>query len=80
MAMNRLKHLFLPLQNAIIDKRPFVSGTLKLPATHFSLFYKSAREGHAARFEGIHAVLEEGRLLTFDPKGMSTSRMPPSTS
>ncbi|KAI0299610.1 hypothetical protein BC826DRAFT_995514 [Russula brevipes] len=51
MAMNHLKHLFLPLQKAIIDKQPFVSGTLKLPATHFSLFYKIAREGHAARFE-----------------------------
>jgi hypothetical protein len=52
MAMNHPKPSFLPLREAIIDKRPFVSGTLKLPATHFSLFYKIAREGHAARFEG----------------------------
>ncbi|KAI0302514.1 hypothetical protein BC826DRAFT_965854 [Russula brevipes] len=49
MAMKHLKRLFLPLKKAIIDKRPFVSGTLKLPATKFSLFYKIAREGHAAR-------------------------------
>ncbi|KAI0302513.1 hypothetical protein BC826DRAFT_904347 [Russula brevipes] len=47
--MKHLKHLFLPLQKAIIDKRPLVSGTLELPATNFSLFYKIAREGHAAR-------------------------------
>jgi len=47
--MEHSKQLFLPLQKAIINKRPFVSGTLTLPATNFSLFYKIAREGHAAR-------------------------------
>ncbi|KAI0302516.1 hypothetical protein BC826DRAFT_1101412 [Russula brevipes] len=49
MATKQLTQLFLPIQKAIIDKRPFVSGTLTLPATNFSLFYKIAREGHAAR-------------------------------
>jgi hypothetical protein len=59
--MGHLKNLLLPLQKAITDTVPFVSGTLNLPATHFSLFYKIAREGHAARFEGI--VRLAGRLL-----------------
>jgi hypothetical protein len=49
--MGHLQHLLPPLQEAIIDKRPFVSGTFQLPATHLSLFYKIAREDHAARFE-----------------------------
>ncbi|KAI0294549.1 hypothetical protein BC826DRAFT_1137341 [Russula brevipes] len=61
MPVGHLKTLLLPLKESITDTLPFVSGTLKLPATHFSLFYKIAREAHAARFEGTCA--SEERLL-----------------
>jgi len=40
------------LRESIVDKPPYISGTLQLPNSFFSLFYTVARDGNAARFEG----------------------------
>jgi hypothetical protein len=44
-----IDRLLSSLGDPIIDKPPLASGTLQLPASHFSLFYKIARESHDAR-------------------------------
>src|SRR5712672_3608263 len=46
----RVKQLLTPLRKSIIDKPPYVSGTLQLPASSFSLFYKTTKDDHASRF------------------------------
>jgi len=33
----------------MVDKPPYISGTLQLPESFFSLFYKVTKDGHAAR-------------------------------
>lgn len=45
------QQLLAPLGESIIDKPPYISGTLQLPESYFSLFYKVTKDGHAARFE-----------------------------
>jgi len=45
-----IDQLLSPLREAIIDRPPLASGTLQLPASQLSLFYKIARECHDARF------------------------------
>jgi hypothetical protein len=47
----RIERLLAPLRESIIDKPPYVSGTLQLPDSYFSLFYKVAKDDHAARFD-----------------------------
>jgi hypothetical protein len=38
------------LKDSILVKPPYISGTLHLPSSYFSLYYKVAGDGHAARF------------------------------
>ena len=47
----RTQQLLSSLRESIVDKPPYISGTLKLPESHFSLFYKEAKDSHDARFE-----------------------------
>jgi len=47
---SRVKQLLTPLRTSIIDKPPYVSGTLQLSASSFSLFYKTTEDDHACRF------------------------------
>ncbi|KAI0248326.1 hypothetical protein BJV78DRAFT_1237562 [Lactifluus subvellereus] len=45
-----LEQLLTPLRTSIINKPPFASGSLQLPPSHLSLFYKVTNDDHAARF------------------------------
>ncbi len=47
----RTQQLIIPLRESIIDKPPYISGTLQLPASCFSLFYRTTEDGPDARFE-----------------------------
>ena len=47
----RTQQLLSSLRESIVDKPPYISGTLQLPESHFSLFYKEAKDSHDARFE-----------------------------
>lgn len=40
------------LRDSIVNKPPYVKGTLQLPDSYFSLFYKVDKDGLAARFVG----------------------------
>ena len=42
--------LLKSLRESIVEP-PYINGTLSLPDPFFSLFYKAARDGNAARFE-----------------------------
>ena len=44
------QQLLKPLRESIVDKPPYISGTLQLPESCFSFFYKTAKDGLAARF------------------------------
>ncbi|KAH9966987.1 hypothetical protein BJV74DRAFT_983713 [Russula compacta] len=58
----RVKQLVAPLLELIIDKPPYISGTLPLPDSSFSLFYKvgNVKDGHAARCINLSkATLDE---------------------
>ncbi|KAH9953972.1 hypothetical protein BC827DRAFT_1272992 [Russula dissimulans] len=56
----RIERLLTPLRELIVNRPPFVSGTLKLPASSFSLFYKTTKDGHAARHIDLaHASSDE---------------------
>jgi hypothetical protein len=46
---SRNQHLLTSLRESIVDKPP-ISGTLQLPDSFFSFFYKVAKDGHSARF------------------------------
>jgi hypothetical protein len=46
----RNQRLLTSLRESIVDKPPYISGTLQLPDFFLSLFYKIAKDGHAARF------------------------------
>jgi hypothetical protein len=48
--MDHIEQLLTPLRNSIVDKPPFVSGSLQLPPSLFSLFYKVTKDDHAAGF------------------------------
>lgn len=43
------QRLLTPLRESILDKPPYISGTLQLPDSFFSLFYKVSKGGQAAR-------------------------------
>jgi len=45
-----IKQLPAPLRESIIDKLPYIRGTLRLPPSSFSLFYKITKGDPAARF------------------------------
>ena len=47
---SRNQQLLTSLRESITNKPPYVSGTLRLPDSFFSLFYKVSKDGHAARF------------------------------
>ena len=58
--------LLTSLRESIINKPSYISGTLQLPDSFFSLFYKVTRDGNAARFEDDEPKFRsKGRLLTF---------------
>ena len=46
----RNKQLLTSLRESIIDKPPYISGTLDLPNADLSLFYRVTKDGHVARF------------------------------
>jgi hypothetical protein len=50
MTQSRTQQLITKLRESIIDKPPYISGALQLPDSYFSLFYKVAEDGNAARF------------------------------
>jgi hypothetical protein len=45
------QHLLTPLRELIVDKPPYMSGTLQLPTSCFSLFYKTKKDGNDTRLE-----------------------------
>jgi hypothetical protein len=45
------QQLITSLRESIIDKPPYISGTLQLPDLFFSLSYMAAKGGYASRFE-----------------------------
>ncbi len=49
----RIEEQLTPLRELIINKPPYVSGTLGLPASFFSLFYRTTKDSHNARFEEL---------------------------
>ena len=63
---NHNQLLLTPLRESIVDKPPYISGTLQIPDSFLSLFYTVAREGNAARFEeGESPQIYFQNLLTF---------------
>jgi hypothetical protein len=46
-----IQKLLTPLRESIVNKPPYTSGTLRLPNSCFSLFYKAKKDGNDARFE-----------------------------
>jgi hypothetical protein len=61
----RMQRLLKPLRESIVDKPPYISGTLQLPDSCFSLFYKVAKDDHAARFDSPDFSVPKSPLLTF---------------
>jgi hypothetical protein len=47
--VSRTQRLLASLRDSIIDKPPYISGTMQLPDSRFSLFYQAIEDG-AARF------------------------------
>ena len=47
---SRNQRLLSSLRKSIVDKPPYINGTLQLPDSCFSLFYKTAKDSPAARF------------------------------
>jgi hypothetical protein len=45
------QQLLTPLRESIVDKPPYTSGTLQLPDSSFSLFYKATNDGNDAKYE-----------------------------
>jgi len=58
----RIQQLLTPLQESIVDKPPFVSGTIPLQDSNFELYYK---DGEFARFGALTSQSQKS-LLTFD--------------
>ena len=48
---SRNQQLLTPLRESIINKPTCISGTLPLPASCFSLFYRITEDGPDARFD-----------------------------
>jgi len=49
MEHSRNQQLLTSLRESIVDKPPYISGTLKLPESSFSVFYKLSKDDDAAR-------------------------------
>ena len=47
----RTQQLLTPLGESIIKKLPYISGTLPLPASCFSLFYRTTEGSPDSRFD-----------------------------
>jgi len=45
------QRLLGPLRESIVDKPPYTSGTLRLPTSCFSLFYKANKDGNDTRLD-----------------------------
>jgi len=59
-ASSRTQQLLEPLRESIVDKPPYISGTLPLPDSCFSLFYKVTKDGNLARHVNLaNASLDE---------------------
>ena len=50
----RIEQVFILLRESFLNKPPYISGSLRLPASCFSLFYRTTKDGHNARFETKH--------------------------
>ena len=50
------------LRESITRKPPYISGTLQLPSSNFSLFYKVTKDGDAARFGYFGPLLQRRRI------------------
>jgi hypothetical protein len=48
----RTQQLLTSLRESIVDKPPYISGTLKLPESCFSLFYKLSKDDDDAARSG----------------------------
>jgi hypothetical protein len=64
MTPTHTQQLLTKLRELIIDKPPYISGTLQLPDSYFSLFYKMTKDGNAARFGPFYSQVTSS-LLTF---------------
>jgi hypothetical protein len=62
---SRNQQLLSSLRESIVDKPPYISGTLQLPDSCFSLFYKIAKDSSAARF-ARDSLTSQQRLLYAD--------------
>jgi hypothetical protein len=51
----RIQQQLTSLRESIVDKPPYISGTLQLPNSCFSVSYKIAKDSLAARFAGKRA-------------------------
>lgn len=58
----RIQQLLTPLQESIVNKPPFVSGTIPLQDYNFELYYK---DGEFARFGAPDFSEANNPLLTF---------------
>ncbi|KAI0262426.1 hypothetical protein BC834DRAFT_387723 [Gloeopeniophorella convolvens] len=58
-APDRLKGLLKPLGEAIINRPPYASGTVQLPGSRFSLFYKGAKDGFDAKWLDLASATPE---------------------
>jgi hypothetical protein len=72
--LSRIKQLLASLRESITHKPPFVSGTLQLSPSHFSLFYNTKND-HAAGFVYADAITRSSR--TFNFVDVSILRTPP---
>lgn len=55
MTPTRTQQLLTKLRESIIDKPPYISGALRLPDSYLSLFYKTTKDGNAARFGSFYS-------------------------
>ena len=56
--MGHIEQLLTPLRNTIVDKPPFASGSLQLPASHLSLLQGHQRQSRSRVRERQLIVLE----------------------
>lgn len=65
----RIQQLLTSLQESIVDKPPYTSGTIRLPKSLFSLFYK---DGEVARFGAPNFSEANNPSVTFFFADIST--------
>ncbi|KAI0271798.1 hypothetical protein BGY98DRAFT_1189584 [Russula aff. rugulosa BPL654] len=62
---SRNQQLLSSLRESIVDKPPYISGTLQLPASCFSVYYRSTKDCLAARYINlVNATPDELEQLT----------------